>query len=295
MSKAWTEELAYVETEDGFILAGLAVHPAAEPVKPVAIVWIPGLSINFYHPSFVPICREFASLGYTNIIGNTRGHDLGCNLWRKIDGGASMERRSGGALWERFEESPRDVAAWIDFAENLGFARVVLLGHSFGAPKVLYYQANRQDPRLAGLVLASTSSTNRTPKNSDLEARAEQMAAEGRGEQLLPHGSLDAYFMDTLSAQTYLSWVKMPDLYGLTTPEPEIARIRCPLLVCFGTAEDLGFDPSDVIEHLRRKAVSAASFDSILFEGANHGYDNHEREVAGAIARWVEARQTAAV
>ncbi len=56
-----------------------------------------------------------------------------------------------GGGWERFDESPRDVAAWVGFAVDLGFEGVALLGHSLGALKVCYYQALRQDPRVAGL------------------------------------------------------------------------------------------------------------------------------------------------
>lgn len=83
MAKHYTEELVYTEAEDGIILAGLVIQPAAEPVKRTAVVWIPGLSIHFYHPSFIPIGRELAGLGFTFVIGNHRGHDIGANLWRK--------------------------------------------------------------------------------------------------------------------------------------------------------------------------------------------------------------------
>lgn len=80
-----------------------------------------------------------------------------------------------------------------------------------------------------------------------------------------------------------------------STPKPKkassqaaIAQIRCPLLVCYGANE--GFDPTADIELIRRNAIAARSIDTRLFEGANHGYDHHEREVAEAIADWIDAR-----
>jgi len=288
MAKHYTEELVYTEAEDGIILAGLVIQPAAEPVKSTAVVWIPGLSIHFYHPSFIPIGRELAGLGFTFVIGNHRGHDIGANLWRKTADGQGMIPTRGGALWERFEESPRDVAAWIDFAARLGQQQdVALVGHSFGGPKVLYYQAQRQDPRVMGLILASAT-TEFAPPDAELIAQAEQMVADGRGEDLLPWGSTDVWVVRTLSAQTYLSWQRIPDLYGAHTPQSAIAQIRCPLLVCYGTNE--GFDPTADFELIRRNAIAAPRIDTKLFEGANHGYDNHERDVAQAIAHWIDTR-----
>jgi pimeloyl-ACP methyl ester carboxylesterase len=288
MAKHYAEDLVYTETEEGIILAGLAIQPAVKPVKPTAVVWIPGLSIHFYHPSFIPIGRELAGLGYAFVIGNHRGHDIGANLWRKTADGQGMTRTHGGALWERFEESPRDVAAWIDFTMHLGYQDVALVGHSFGGPKVLYYQAQRQDPRLMGLILASAT-TEFAPQDPELVAQAEQMVADGCGEDLLPWGSTEAWVVRTLSAQTYLSWHRMPDLYGTHTPQPAIAQIRCPLLACYGTNE--GFDPTADFELIRRNAIAARSIDTRLFEGANHGYDNHERDVAEAIGHWIDARR----
>lgn len=181
------------------------------------------------------------------------------------------------------------MAAWIDFAAHLGLQQdVALIGHSFGGPKVLYYQAQRQDPRVMGLILASAT-TEFAPLDAEIMAQAEQMVTDGRGEDLLPWGSTDAWVARTLSAQTYLSWHRMPDLYGTHTPQPTIAQIRCPVLVCYGTNE--GFDPTADFQLIQRNAKAVPSIDTKLFEGANHGYDNHERDVAQAIAHWIDARR----
>lgn len=46
-----------------------------------------------------------------------------------------------------------DIAAWIDYAQQLGYSRVVLVGHSAGWASVAHYQADSQDRRVAGLPL----------------------------------------------------------------------------------------------------------------------------------------------
>lgn len=284
MAKHYSEELVYTESEDGVILAGLAIRPIAQAAKPIAVVWIPGLSINFYHPSIIPVGRELAGHGYTFVIGNHRGHDIGANLWRKQKDADGMSQTFGGALWERFEESPFDVAAWIDFATDQGFKGVALVGHSAGASKVVYYLAHRQDPRVVGLVVASTGIS--PVRDLDLVAQAEQMVADGRGEELLPWGSFKSFFIGAISAQAYLSRSRVPDLFGVNTPGSEIAQIRCPLFLCYGTNE--GYDANERLELIQRNASSARRVETALFEGANHGYDDHEQQVAQALAHWID-------
>lgn len=288
MEKHYCEELVYAECSDGVILTGLVIRPADKPVKPMALLWIPGYSINFYHPSLIPIGRELAGLGYTCLIVNTRGHDLGANLWRWREDRASMTRTWGGAIWELFDESKLDIAAWIDFASGLGLKRLVLLGHSYGARKVAYYQTQMQDPRVYGLVLASSGFEPRAPE-PPLAAQAEGLVAQGRGLELLPWGSF-SFLSGVMSAQTYLT--PPPDLYGARSSPAEIANLRCPLLLCCGSREgDDESESQEVIrdhEMIRERATGARSVELVLFEGANHGYDHHEREVAAALAGWMD-------
>src|SRR5206468_7152589 len=150
MAKAYSEEIVYTDTADGLGLEGAVIRPTAASTRPVAVIWVHGLTGRFYAKSSILSGRDLAAEGYTFISGNNRGHDFGARLMRK-DGEAIL----AGGGWERFDESPHDVDAWITLAATLGFERVVLIGHSLGALKVAHYQALRQDPRVAGLIAAS--------------------------------------------------------------------------------------------------------------------------------------------
>jgi pimeloyl-ACP methyl ester carboxylesterase len=288
MEKHNSEELVYTECEDGVILAGLVIRPTAMPSRPLALVCILGFTINFYHPSFITIARELAGHGYTVLIGNHRGHDLGANLWRWNEDHTSLAITRGGGMWEIFAESQRDIAAWIDFTAGLGFERIALLGHSYGAKKVVYYQVQRQDPRLAGLVVASSGVGTRF-LDPQLAALAQELVAQGSGQELLPWGSFP-FLTGVMSAQTYLAVA--PDLHGMQKPEAEITKIHCPILLCCGTKEgdDEAESRSVVLNHelIRRKATGARSIELVLFEGANHGYDRYEVQVAAVLASWMD-------
>src|SRR5713101_5578233 len=144
------EELVSVRSEDGIVNGGAIFAPPTNSAKPIAIIWIHGWGVNFYQPTYVKIGRELAERGYPCITANTRMHDLGnVAAWR---GG---KRIRGGGYWGVASEEVRDLAAWIDFAEDRGFKEVVLVGHSAGWAAVRLYQAEKQDARVVGVVLAS--------------------------------------------------------------------------------------------------------------------------------------------
>src|SRR5262249_9097688 len=131
--------LVHTETEDGLQLYGSLTQPASERTKLVAIL-IHGFGANFYFDPYLKLAEALAGRGQSLLIGNARGHDFGTLLQP-----STRAAYLGGAAWERLEESPYDIAAWIDFAERSGFAGVALAGHSVGAVKVTAYQAGKQD------------------------------------------------------------------------------------------------------------------------------------------------------
>jgi alpha-beta hydrolase superfamily lysophospholipase len=281
MVKAYTEELVYTESEDGLLLEGAVIAPAEGAPRLVTVVWVHGLTGKFYGRTMVNIGRELAGRGYAFVTGNNRGHDFGA-LYRDRAG----EQIVAGGGWELFDESPRDVAAWIDVAMARGGRGVALLGHSLGALKVAYYQAQRQDPRVVGLIAASPP-TRAGRHRPDLAAEAERLVAEGRGRDLLPWGSFPAG-AGTTSAQTHLNRATTNvDVYGFFAPDPAIGRVRCPLLAFYGTDEEWVGTPAD-LETIRRNARAAASVETRVIDGSDHVYTNCEPAVAAMIADWID-------
>jgi dienelactone hydrolase len=87
-------------------------------------------------------------------------------------------------------------------------------------------------------------------------------------------------------ATTFLNRLKVGlDQYGLDAAEPEIGKVRCPLLALFGTVQDTG-DEAD-LQMIRRNAKAAASVDTAMIEGGDHVYAGREAAVARVIADWL--------
>ncbi len=174
------EQLVYVRTQDDVVNSGAVFTAPKDSAKPLAIIWIHGWGVSFYQPTYVAIGRALAERGYTCIAGNTRMHDIGnVEAWR------GDKRIRGGGYWGLASEEVRDLAAWIDFAEERGFKRVVLVGHSAGAAAVRNYAAGKRDPRVIGVVLASGGIDAAGPADSNQLAEATRLVAQGEGEALI--------------------------------------------------------------------------------------------------------------
>jgi pimeloyl-ACP methyl ester carboxylesterase len=283
----FTEELVFVTSEDRITNGGAIFSPAKDSAKPIAVIWIHGWGVNFYYPTYVKIGRALAERGYTCITANTRMHDIGTNAGER-DG----KRVRGGGYWGVPSDEVRDLAAWIDLAVARGFKDVVLVGHSAGSSAVRYYQAEKQDKRVVGLVLASgrvQPATN--PTDPDLLAQATKLVADGRGEDLLrfPNRPVPSF----VSAATFLDLHKMgpklTDYFGVRTPKPPVANVRCPILAWYGTKEtDIGTEADlELLKTCVKRLPSGPSrVDTVMLKNASHMYTGEEVQVAQTIVQW---------
>jgi len=282
------ETLVFARSKDDVVSGGVMFTPPKELSKPIAVIWIPGWGTNFYSPSYVGIGRALAARGFTTLSVNTRMHDLA-----NVIGYRRGKRVRGGGYWGVTSEDARDIAAWIDFAQQLGFSRVVLVGHSAGWSSVGRYEADTQDNRVIGLVLASGAvGLVSTGDNPELRSQAKRLVSDGTGDDLirLPNRSYPSY----VSAATYLDIVNAPreylDFFGTQTANPAVMRVRCPILAFFGTNDDVGGE-----EHLklltsavRRLRTGPSRVDTAMIRNGNHEYVGQEDQVAQTIAHWVD-------
>ncbi len=284
------EELVYVRSKDDIVNGGVIFAPPKDSAKPIAVIWIHGWGVNFYYPTYVGIGRALAERGYTCITGNTRMHDLG-----NVAGWRWGKRIRGGGYWGVASEQLRDIAAWIDFTEGRGFKEVVLVGHSAGWAAVTQYQAEKQDHRVAGVVVASGSVRPGTgPTDPDQIAQATRMMADGRPDDLVrdPKRSFPSF----ISAATMLDIVNTPpefkDFWG-TRPEtknPGVTRIHCPLLAFFGTRGDVGTqtDLELLKSSIQRQSSGPSRVNTVMIQSADHIYTGEEVQVAETIAKWAD-------
>ena len=282
------EELVYVRAEDDVINGGAFFRPPKDVAKPIAVIWIHGWGVNFYYPTYTMIGRHLAEQGLATFVVNTRMHDIGT-----VAGYRFGRRVRGGGYWGIPSEETRDVAAWIGFAEQRGFATVVLAGHSAGWAPVVRYQATSRDPRVAGVILASGAVQPLHPeKDEELMRQATRLVADGRGDDLirLPNRSFPSF----ISAANFLDQANTPreflDFFGLAGNDAAISRIGCPLLAFFGANGDIGgeADLEAVRSSRKRLSTGPSRIDTAIIQRADHMYTGEEAQVARVIAEWAD-------
>ena len=282
------EELVYVRSTDDIVNGGAMFTASKASTKPIAVIWIHGWGTNFYSPTYAMIGRALAARGYTTISGNTRMHDLG-----NVAGYRMGKRIRGGGYWGVASEEVRDLAAWIEFVSGQGFKQVLLAGHSAGWSAVRRYQAETQDSRVVGLVLASGAVRGDSdPLDADQLSEAMRLLAGGEGDALIrdPKRSFPSY----TSAATVLDIANAPpdlqDFFGVQTQtqHPGVTRINCPLLAFFGTRGDVGNEEElEVLKSsIKRQARGPSRVDTVMIQNADHMYTGEEAQVAQTIADW---------
>ena len=290
-TRAFTEEVVFTDSEDRLSLHGLFFRPASQTAS-LPILWIHGLYTAFYDNAYVALGRELAGRGYLFLSVNTRGHDFGAAV-------RSPEGRpvTGGSAWERLQESPRDVAGWVDFLSASGHRRIVLAGHGLGARKAAFYLAERQDARVAGLVVASPIIVKRpsgapTDDERSLLSTARQMVGSGRDRDLLPWPPEGC----AMSAATYVdhedpeaSFSNIFDLTGHSRTAPLAAELKVPVLAFFGSQERSadGRDRGGELGLIRHNARSSPGVTITLLRGADHWYTGRISAVADVISKFV--------
>ena len=200
--------------------------------------------------------------------------------------GAATSRPSGGATYENFEDCVLDVDAAIERLKQEGYTRFVLVGHSLGSVKSLYYQGTRRRKDVVGVISCSAPRqfyAARAIEDPEFEARmagAERRVAEGQGEEFLwaPASGAAGLF-------TYRTYVSKYGRHETNDVRPHAARLGCPLLVTAGEIEVAYFRE---YAHELNEAAGPGHCTCIIVPGANHFYAGCEAFMIDALDGWLK-------
>jgi surfactin synthase thioesterase subunit len=273
--KFQTEICTFKTADNERLHSALLTPPSAK--SNLALVFVPGVAMNFYLPPLFIFGQELAARGYNCFVINTRGHDWICR--------AGNLTRFGGSAYEMLDDCLFDLDAALNYLGRRGYSRFVLIGHSLGAIKSIIYQGTRQRSDMAGVVSCSapkqfySERVARQPEYRKSIERAELMVAEGRGEELMSVavGATPGIF----TARTHL------DKYGKDDHgdcRPFAKTLGCPLLAVVGDTEPKFFHEyaQEIVANAGAKATCK------LVHGGNHFYNRHTREIVEILHQWLE-------
>ena len=255
--------------------------------KDICVIFIHGMCQTILDNYFATVCGELLS---KNNIGflyeHNRGHSIENDILMK-DG--SYERC--GCMYEIFEDCILDINLAIEKAKELGYKRYILMGHSYGCNKLIYYYYKKH-PNILGLVLASAPDMIglqllRQSDYKKLINEAKDNIDKGNPTKILSNLIENYMYM---SSQTYYNWFKKDsNLDNLPVMDNsdnwfQFESIDVPILTFSGSEETDNYLHLDL---LKDKAKNCNNFKYKIINETNHFYVGKEKEVSFLVLEWI--------
>lgn len=190
-----------------------------------------------------------------------------------------------GSYNENFADIDDDIEAWLKFAQEGGYRRLILAGHSLGANKVIYYLARHPDAPCEHFILLSPADVGYLLKVvSEKEKRIIQaMMEQGRQSQLLPFPILG--WIQCLASTGY-QWVFANPLNNVQ-PGGDFSQLerihKTGAIIIGGYDRFTEHDPEGFIANINRHMPSRENNILVVIPGTGHTCQQKEKETAEAI------------
>ena len=271
-------------TVDGLMLP--MVHFESKE-KDICVICIHGMCGTIVDNYFATVWGKLLSkrnIGF--IYEHNRGHSIENDIVMK-DG--SFKRC--GCMYEIFEDCIYDIDLAIQTAKDKGYKKIILLGHSYGCNKVIYYYYKKH-PNILGIILASApdmigSHLLVEPDYKELLKEAKNNIDNNKPTKLL-HKMIEDYMY--MSSLTYYNWYNensnLNNLPVISNKEhwEQFETIEVPILTFSGSNEEDYYLQLDL---LKDKALNCKKFEYKIIEDTGHTYKNKELEVANLIFDWI--------
>ena len=264
------------------------VHFESEE-KDICVICIHGMCGTIVDNYFATVWGKYLS---SNNIGFIYEHNRGHSIENDIVMRDGSYKRCG-CMYEIFEDCIYDIDLAIKVAKEKGYGRIVLLGHSYGCNKVIYYYYKKH-PDILGIILASAPDmigSHLSIQSKDYETlieEAKRNIENNEPTKLLSKKIEDYMYM---SSQTYYNWFNndsnldnLPIIRGNDNWK-QFQSIDVPILTFSGSDEE------DYYLHLallKEKAINCKNFEYKIIEGTGHTYNTKEEEIGKLILAWIK-------
>lgn len=269
------------ETADSLLLQG--VWTGSKHAKTVYI-FIHGLNSNLFS---LAAAAELLSKKKNSavLVFNNRGYGFVSKV-RQKHGGVVRSQVLGGAH-EVFTDSRHDIAAAVSCAKSRGAKRIILVGHSTGTQKSIWYLAHKPDDVVVGAVLLAPLSDYAGKKKEMGERayiQAEKIArayvAKGKPHQLMPSTTSSV----PCDAQRWLS-LYTPESKEQIFPYSHDARpvfvekVRVPLAAFFSEGDQYADRPVQELVKWFSCVRSKIPIETEIIHAHDHAFSGYEKKI----------------
>ena len=271
-------------TVDGLMLP--MVHFESKE-KDICVICIHGMCGTIVDNYFATVWGKILSeknIGF--IYEHNRGHSIENDIVMK-DG--SFKRC--GCMYEIFEDCIYDIDLAIQTAKDKGYKKIILLGHSYGCNKVIYYYYKKH-PNILGIILASapdmiSSHLLLEPDYKELLSEAKKNIDNSEPTKLLHKMIEDYMYMSSLTYYNrYNENSNLDNLPVISNKEhwEQFETIDVPILTFSGSNEEDYYQHLDL---LKDRALNCKNFEYKIIDNTGHTYKNKEKEIANFIFNWI--------
>ena len=271
-------------TRDGLRLPMIHFESNKKDICVICIHGMCGTIIDNYFATVWGKLLAKNNIGF--IYEHNRGHSIENDIVMK-DG--SFKRC--GCMYEIFEDCIYDIDLAIQTAKEKGYKRIILLGHSLGCNKVIYYYYKKH-PNILGMILASAPDMIEShlliePDYEELLKEAKENIDKNQPTKLL-HKMIEDYMY--MSSQTYYNWFhknsNLNNLPIISNPKnwEQLETIDVPILTFSGSKDEDYYLHLDL---LKEKATNCKNFEYQIIENTGHTYQEKELETGTLILNWI--------
>lgn len=258
--------------------------------KDICVIFIHGMCQTIVDNYFSVVCGNIL---LENHIGFLYQHNRGHSIENDIQMRDGSYTRCG-CMYEIFEDCILDIDLAINKAKELGYKKFILMGHSYGCNKLIYYYYKKQ-PNILGLILASAPDMvglqlYRQNDYKELIKEAKENIDNGNPTKLLSNLFEEYMYM---SSQTYYNWFRknanldnLP-VMGNSENWHQFESIKVPILTFSGSNETDNYLHLDL---LKEKAKNCKDFTYKIINNTNHFYNDKEEQIGNMILDWIKKK-----
>ena len=279
-------EIVETTTSDGIPLAGAYFESKGETNLAIdTLIYFHGDGGHFYSKLLLQLGDLFSTRGITFLAANRRGHDIVSNGAR----GKSLQ----GYAFESVADCILDYAAWLDFLASRGKTQIAIGGHSGGAVRATYAQANQHFKQVKAVISVSPGEYEHRKvaaihgdKFTSPYIQAQQHIADSQPDLLLRPG---VPWGSTWTAKAFVDCFNEDNRYSVSA---HAASTGVPTLYVFGGKEsEIGGDEELPVCGLAMRTLKQLQYPHTtveVVEGANHGYANREIHLSNVIYNFLQ-------
>lgn len=273
-----------VKTDDNLVLHGIINDT---DTKKNIVIFIHGTSDSFCGEDFIKnFFEKLPNNNYAFLSTNNRGASV-LKAYQKCGSGV-----------EFFEDCVKDIDTWIKFAIDRGYSRIILIGHSLGSEKVVYYmnKGGYIDKVKSVILLGPADSfgyhySKLKDKLPALEKEAKELVRDGEGYQFLTTVWNSHAGVMPQNAESYLNLFTEGSELSKAFPFRNgnklgyFANIKVPILTVIGDKYEYTVIPiKDAINLMKNENSDA---EVVQLTNCGHDFVDHEEELCNLVLNFL--------